>query len=181
MDEETALAFADLTLYVKTFLQTKVIVKELFGKFEFGSMNGLLGPSGSGKTSLLKYLSGSGKYICDQKSTIYFNDKQVIRSCFVSQDRSERLLKGLTVGQYLIYSSKLKNSDESDCDHKEIANKLLKEFMIEDIENNYIKNCSGGELKRVTIALELTAKQMPNIVYVDEPTSGLDSSAALKV
>ena len=175
--ENTALIFADLTISIGK----KVIVKDLVGKFEFGCMYGLLGPSGSGKTSLLKYLSGNGKYVCDQKSIIYFNDKQVIRSCFVSQDKSQRLLTCLTVGQYLVYSSKLINSDESDCDHKDITNRLLKEFMIEDIRDNDIKNCSGGQLKRLSIALELTAKQIPNIVYVDEPTSGLDSCAALKV
>ena len=180
MENEFALAFTDLTVNVPLFRDSKAIINHLYGTFQFGSMNGVLGPSGSGKTTLLKYLSGSRKYISDRKTKISFTDRQRIRSCFVSQDRSERLLTGLTVRQYLIYSSKLKNNDQP-CDHKEVADKLLQEFMIEDIENNYIKNCSGGELKRVTIALELTAKQMPNIVYVDEPTSGLDSSAALKV
>jgi ABC-2 type transport system ATP-binding protein len=55
---------------------------------------------------------------------------------------------------------------------------LLTELMISDIANTYVEKCSGGEQKRLAIALELTSQIKPNLICIDEPTSGLDSNAA---
>jgi ABC-type multidrug transport system ATPase subunit len=50
--------------------------------------------------------------------------------------------------------------------------------MISDISKTIVDKCSGGEQKRLAIALELTANNKPNLLCIDEPTSGLDSNAA---
>ena len=70
-----------------------------------------------------------------------------------------------------MYASKLKN--ESTANHKEICEDVLKKLMIEKCADNRPMDCSGGQLKRVLIGLELVSK--PNILILDEPTSGLDS------
>ena len=180
MGESRGLAFVDLSLSVSSFLKkNKTILNDITGSFDFGSLNGLMGTSGSGKTSLLKCLFGNNsEYVLDSKSKIYHNSKEVITSCFIPQDHNQRLLRGLTVRQSMIYASKLKNSDEFGVNHKIIVEKLLKEFLLSDTQNNSIENCSGGQLKRLTIALELTAQKKPNILLIDEPTSGLDSNSA---
>lgn len=70
---------------------------------------------------------------------------------------------------------KIKGSPEK---RKKRATDLISEFKLEGSENTYIgghmlKGVSGGQRKRVNIALELISD--PPIIFLDEPTSGLDS------
>jgi len=181
MDNELAIAWVDLSFTVHSFLskEKKTILNNVSGGFEFGSINALMGPSGCGKTVLLNCLSGLNKSGLGKDTKIYLNPKQKIRTCFIYQDQTERLLKGLTVRQLLTYASKLKNSNENvKVDHQNNINDLMSELMISNTANNSVDNCSGGELKRLVIALELTSYKKPNLLFIDEPTTGLDSNAA---
>ena len=86
---------------------------------------------------------------------------------------------GLTAKQNIIYASKLKNSNlGEDFDHEMNVNQIMSDLLISDTMNTKAQNCSGGEQKRLAIALELTARQKPNIIFCDEPTTGLDSNVA---
>lgn len=72
-------------------------------------------------------------------------------------------------------------------DKKEALNtvsELLTSFELQKCENTYIgdsivKGISGGEKKRVCIAIEMVSK--PSLIILDEPTSGLDSNKAAKL
>jgi ABC-type multidrug transport system ATPase subunit len=179
LNNKLSIAWIDLTLRIeKTFFrEEKIILNQLNGCVEFGSLNALMGPSGSGKTSLLRCLNGRYKTLMTDETRIYLSRFKKIRTCFISQDEREHLLNGLTAKQSLIYASKLKNCDKN-LDHQKNVKDLMKEFLISDIENICIENCSGGEQKRLSIALELTSQIKPNLLCIDEPTSGLDSNAA---
>ena len=59
-----------------------------------------------------------------------------------------------------------------------MVKQVIAELLIGDIEQNRIDKCSGGQLKRVCIGLELTALNKPDFLFFDEPTTGLDSNAA---
>ncbi|KAH9527945.1 Cytoplasmic dynein 1 light intermediate chain 1, variant 2 [Dermatophagoides farinae] len=78
---------------------------------------------------------------------------------------SGHLLPGLTAKQSLIYASRLKNYSMGIHEAMKTAETM-------------VQNCSGGERKRLALALELTSMWMPNLICIDEPTSGLDSNSA---
>ena len=96
------------------------------------------------------------------------------------QDQKEHLTFGLTGKETLLYASKLKNNGIIDLNynHVEKIEKLMEDLMITDIENTLVENCSGGQQKRLTIAMELTSVQKPDLLALDEPTSGLDSNSS---
>jgi ABC-type multidrug transport system ATPase subunit len=178
-NEKLSIAWIDLTLRIEKnlFRKEKIILNQLNGCVEFSSLNSLMGPSGAGKTSLLRCLNGRCQTLLTDETRIYLSKFEKIRTCFISHDEREHLLEGLTSKQILIYASKLKNSDKK-VDHEMNVKNLMTEFLISDIEDNCVQNCSGGEQKRIAIALELTSQIKPNLLCIDEPTSGLDSNAA---
>jgi ABC-type multidrug transport system ATPase subunit len=83
----------------------------------------------------------------------------------------------MTVKETLQFGAnlKIKGSEE---DKQQRASKLISEFKLEGTEDTlvggiFVKGISGGQKKRVNIALELISD--PPVLFLDEPTSGLDS------
>ena len=70
-----------------------------------------------------------------------------------------------------MFASKLTNDKRAD--HKSIVNEVINKLFIETCADVRPKRCSGGQLKRAIIGMELVAN--PNILILDEPTTGLDS------
>ena len=182
--KEIAIIWADLTYRVKPFLWSteKTILNNLYGSVEFGTINALMGPSGAGKTTLLNCINGRLKEGLDRNTKIYLNDNQEIRSCFVTQHEKEHLIMCLTAKENLMYASKMKNSDlkssDGPIDHKINVKNIMDELLISDICDTRVDCCSGGQQKRLTIALEMVKVVKPNLLCIDEPTTGLDSNVA---
>ena len=178
------IAWKNLTIKVaKTLFKCeKIILRDINGSVEFGTMMALMGPSGAGKSTLLKTLMGINRNLMTKESKIYCNQSVDMKKCFISQDVRQHIISGLTVKQSIIYASKLKNSEyEVNVDHRYITETLIKDFAIDDIINVDIGKCSSGQQKRCILAMELCSQQKPTVVCVDEPTSGLDSHSALMV
>ena len=117
--------------------------------------------------------------ICLKSQKSNSNKDMKIRSSFIDNNEKDFLLMGLTVKQNLMYASKLKNSlIEGNVDHKSNVETVMSELMISDVKNNTTEKCSGGELKRLAIAMELTAVDNQISFLIDEPTTGLDSHIA---
>ncbi|KAH7642902.1 hypothetical protein HUG17_9593 [Dermatophagoides farinae] len=160
-------------------LGDKLILRNLSGQFQFGTLNAIMGSSGSGKTSLLKVFNGKMKTKLTGSTQFYLSRFVPIRTCYIKQEVSKHLIPGLTSKQSLVYASKLKNCHETQTiDHEQVADNLLNELDMTNTANTLVQNCSGGERKRLALAMELTSVRMPNLICIDEPVSGLDSNSA---
>ena len=148
---------------------------------ESGSLLGIMGGSGSGKSTLLNILNGN---YTPAEGTVTINgvnihtEKNKIEGVigYVSQD--DLLIEELTVFQNLFYNAKLCFGGMDD---KLIAKRVLKTlsslglYETKDLKvgSPLEKTISGGQRKRLNIALELIRE--PSVLFVDEPTSGLSS------
>ena len=182
---ELNIVWTNLTIKVSKslFKNEKIILRDINGFVEFGTLMALMGPSGAGKSTLLKALMGINKKMIAKESKFYCNKNFYLKPCFISQDVRQHITSGLTVGQSLTYASKLKNltNNKRNVDNSNIIDTLMKDFGIEDIKDVNIDKCSSGQQKRCILAMELCAQKKPSIVCVDEPTSGLDSYSSLMV
>lgn len=88
---------------------------------------------------------------------------------YIAQE--DHLHDTLTVREALLYASELQNG--IDIDHKTNVSDVMAKLNISDCSDIPSKQCSGGQRKRISIALELVSR--PDILILDEPTSGLDS------
>lgn len=150
---------------------------------ESGNLVGILGGSGVGKTTLLNILSGitepqSGEVLINGFNLYSEEGKTHLKGVigFVPQD--DLLIEELTVYQNLYYSAKMCLDNLSEVNLVSVVNKTLSELDLDEIRNLKVGNSlnkviSGGQRKRLNIALELIRE--PTILFVDEPTSGLSS------
>ncbi len=147
---------------------------------EFGLI-GIMGASGSGKTTLLNVLSGiespsEGKVILNGLD-VHKDVKEAKGMIgYISQD--DLLIEDLTVFENLYYNSKLCFGNLNDDQIKERVNTTLENLGLIEIKNLKVgnplnKKISGGQRKRLNIALEIVRE--PSVLFVDEPTSGLSS------
>ena len=179
------IAWMNLTIVVeKSFINNKkIILSDINGFIESGTMMALMGPSGAGKSTLLKILMGINRNLISKESKFYCNKNIHMKSCFITQDVRQQIMIGLTVEQSISYASKLKNlvNNRQNIYGRETIETLMREFAIDDIRDLDIGECSSGQQKRCVLAMELCTQIKPSVVCVDEPTSGLDSHSALKV
>jgi ABC transport system ATP-binding/permease protein len=146
-----------------------------------GKLIGIMGASGAGKTTLLNVLAGLVKPTQGQILINGFNihtQKDRIHGVigYVSQD--DLLIEELTVYENLYYNAKLcfANLSEEQLDKRvmEVLENLgLDQRKDLRVGNALEKTISGGQRKRLNIALELIRE--PAILFLDEPTSGLSS------
>jgi len=146
-----------------------------------GKMIGIMGGSGAGKSTLLNVLNGnevpsSGRVLVNGID-LHTQRKQLQGVIgYVPQD--DLLIDELTVYQNLFYNTRLCFANYSDEKIGELVDKLLVTIGLEETRNLHVgnplqKTISGGQRKRLNIALELIRE--PAILFVDEPTSGLSS------
>ena len=151
-------------------------------KEESGRLVGIMGGSGSGKSTLLNVLNGnyppSSGEIKINGIGLYESPKLLEGVIgFVPQD--DLLIEELSVFENLYYNAKLCFGNYEDDKLIELVNDVLISiglFEAKDLKvgNPLSKTISGGQRKRLNIALELIRE--PSILFVDEPTSGLSSN-----
>ncbi|PHT98428.1 ABC transporter G family member 11 [Capsicum chinense] len=187
-DVSARLAWKDLTVMVTLNSgETQNVLEGLTGYAEPGTFTALMGPSGSGKSTLLDALSGrlasnaflSGRVLLNgRKANLSFGT-----AAYVTQD--DTLIGTLTVRETISYSAQLRLPDRMPwLEKRTLIESTIIEMGLQDcadtvIGNWHLRGISGGEKRRVSIALEILMR--PRLLFLDEPTSGLDSASAFFV
>lgn len=186
---EAYLVWEDLTVVLPNFGQgpTKKLLHGLTGFAEPGRIMAIMGPSGSGKSTLLDALAGRLSRNIFMTGNILLNGKKQRLDyggvAYVTQE--DVLLGTLTVRETISFSANLRLPNNMSKEKvKQIVEATIMGMGLQDcadrqIGNWQLRGISGGEKKRLSIALEILIR--PRLLFLDEPTSGLDSASAFFV
>lgn len=170
--------------------ETIQILKGITGRCLSGRVTAIMGSSGAGKTTLLDVLAGTN-FGGTVEGDVLVNGQPRRRSefaklsCYVMQ--RDVLLASSTVREAVAFAADLKLPWELGRAAKAAAvDSLLEELDLTGCKDQLIgdellnmKGISGGQRRRVSVALELVKD--PRVVFLDEPTSGLDSEMAVSL
>ncbi|KAF7456908.1 ABC-2 type transporter family protein [Cryptosporidium felis] len=147
-----------------------------------GQLIGIMGPSGSGKSTLLNALSGRLKgREYNIKGSVAINGFTDIDLGYLTRlvVQNDYLLPYLTIKETMDIVAGLRLPHYSKKDREEKILEILDIMGLRHVQDTFVggiskKGISGGEMKRLSIALELI--QNPPILFLDEPTTGLDAA-----
>ncbi|MET9881799.1 FHA domain-containing protein [Streptomyces sp. NPDC006430] len=136
----------------------------------------VVGPSGAGKSTLLGALTGLRP--ADHGTVVYdgrdlYRDYAELRSRIGLVPQDDILHAQLTVRRALTYAAELRfPQDTAPAERQARVDEVIGELGLQQRADQPIHSLSGGQRKRVSVALELLTK--PSLLFLDEPTSGLD-------
>uniref|UniRef100_A0A182VUV1 ABC transporter domain-containing protein n=1 Tax=Anopheles minimus TaxID=112268 RepID=A0A182VUV1_9DIPT len=160
--------------------ESKEILHGLNGSFKSGELTAIMGPSGAGKSTLLNIMAGyvsagvSGMVQVNGKSRSHNSESFRKLSCYIQQH--DALRPWLTVTEAMTCATHLKlGFGIAMAEKRKLIEKILFMLGLEQKGNTPTMGLSGGQKKRLAIALEMISN--PPILFLDEPTTGLDSSS----
>ncbi|MEU1042621.1 FHA domain-containing protein [Streptomyces sp. NPDC005551] len=136
----------------------------------------VVGPSGAGKSTLLNALTGQRP--ADRGTVLYdgrdlYRDYAELRQRIGLVPQDDILHAQLTVRRALTYAAELRfPQDTAKAERRARVDEVIRELGLAERAGQPIHSLSGGQRKRVSVALELLTK--PSLLFLDEPTSGLD-------
>lgn len=172
--------FQDLQLTLKNGIQ---IMAGVTGELRGGQFTAIMGPSGAGKSTFLSLLAGktepTGGTVTVNGEVASLKDYRRLVG-FVPQE--DIMLRELTVEENIRHSAfarlpaDLPRSEKLDRVQKVMESLDLVQIRNSVIGDELVRGISGGQRKRVNVAMELVAD--PSLLALDEPTSGLDSTTS---
>ncbi len=152
----------------------KVLLDGISFKIEPSQFTGILGPSGAGKSTLLHALAGlekpdAGQITADGQD-VYADGP---RRSFGYVPQEDIVHRELTVSQALTFGARLRLPQATpEGEVQRLVAQTLEQLGLSEQSGAPIRRLSGGQRKRVSVAVELLAK--PAVLFLDEPSSGLD-------
>lgn len=168
IEQDYILQIENLT---KTYDKNNVVLNQVNLNVKRNEFVCILGPSGCGKTTLLRCLAGFEDY----EGKILINEKEKLKpgqDCIMVFQDFNQLFPWRTVGKNIEYALQAKGVRDKNI-RKQIAKESLKKVKLEEFENYYPHQLSGGMKQRVAIAKALALK--PEIILMDEPFAALDA------
>ncbi|MEU3617092.1 FHA domain-containing protein [Streptomyces sp. NPDC006872] len=171
---EVSLDVQDLTVTVDR--GRKVLLDDVSFPVGEKCLLAVVGPSGAGKSTLLNALTGQRP--ADHGTVVYdgrdlYRDYAELRQRIGLVPQDDILHAQLTVRAALSYAAELRfPQDTAKAERRERVQEVIRELGLEERAEQPVDSLSGGQRKRVSVALELLTK--PSLLFLDEPTSGLD-------
>lgn len=141
-----------------------------------GTLTAVIGPSGSGKTTLSRVISGGSR---PASGTVSFERRDLhrrfaaLRSRIGMVPQDDIVHTRLTVVQALTFAAELRMPADTTADERaQVVSQVLAELELSPHADTRIDKLSGGQRKRVSVAMELLTG--PSLLVLDEPTTGLD-------
>ncbi|MGO4443303.1 ATP-binding cassette domain-containing protein [Mycobacterium sp. 2YAF39] len=141
-----------------------------------GTLTAVIGPSGSGKSTLSRAIVGSSQ---PTSGSVWFDGRDLqaeyasLRSRIGLVPQDDVVHGRLTVAQALDFAAELRMpADTTAGDRRRVIAQILEELELTAHATTRIDKLSGGQRKRVSVALELLTG--PSLLVLDEPTTGLD-------
>jgi ABC-type multidrug transport system ATPase subunit len=146
---------------------------------EPGQVVAVIGASGAGKTTLLEILAGlrrptSGTVHLDGWDLHRHRDAFRTAVGYVPQD--DIIHRDLPVDVTIRHAADLRLPDLAEADRARVVEGTIDGLGMTDHAATVVARLSGGQRKRVSIAVELLTR--PRAFFLDEPTSGLDPGSA---
>jgi phospholipid/cholesterol/gamma-HCH transport system ATP-binding protein len=161
------------------------VLKGISASFEKGQTSMIIGSSGSGKTVFLKCLLG---LFAPDKGDICYDNRHY-KDMSLSEKRNLRREMGMVFqGGALFDSQTIEENikfplkmftDQSEEEMRERVNFVLKRVNLENVNDKFPAELSGGMQKRVAIARAIVMN--PKYLFCDEPNSGLDPNTAILI
>ena len=151
----------------------KDILKNINLDFLKGKIYVITGPNGSGKSTLVKLIMG---ILSPSEGKIFFNDKEITNLKINERAglgiayafQQPVTFKGLKVRELLNIASNKDNDFNTLCDYLSKVGLCAKDYINRSLDDKL----SGGELKRIELAMVLARNALVNIF--DEPEAGID-------
>jgi ABC-2 type transport system ATP-binding protein len=154
----------------KRYGQIQAIKDVSFEVYE-GEIFGIVGPNGAGKTTTIEIIEGlriQDEGYVRVSGLDPVKEKEQLKEIIGVQLQKTAIFDRITVKEALTFFGSLyKKSLNTDF--------ILKLFSLEGRKNSLIKNLSGGEYQRLSVALAFVND--PKILFLDEPTTGMDPNA----
>jgi len=146
----------------------KTALRDVSLRVDAGDRIVVVGPSGAGKSTLCKVIVGEVGIVAGTVTPADDQQAPPLTMAYVPQ--SEAIVTDLSVEDVLRYAARLRIPKKGEREGQ--VSHVLAWMELNGVRRSMVHTLSGGERKRVSVALELLSK--PSLLVMDEPTSGLD-------